>query len=244
MGEVAQRLALPTAMEDAQTSVEGSRRGLTAAAWQAGGLVYLGVCVLALLVGLFPHVVYPPRGVQAAPLPALRALTLGQGLFILVGWPLLCIWRTQRGPIARYAAKSIIEAVAWLLVAVPLYVAAAWLSDATAIDVARSVLVLAALWPLAWAAGALMRAVPSLTPAVLIAMLVLAAMPAVWYLWREFLGSLPAGWLWDLAPATYIWQAAGSRSPNLLPSPAWPPAAWLAAAAATWTLGALRRRGR
>ncbi len=227
------------AIDNPSTPTAELPRGLLAAAWRAGGLVYLGVCVLALLTGMFPNAIYPPRGVNAAPLPALQALTLGQAMFILVGWPVLSIWRTQHRTIRKYAAESIIESVAWLVVTAPLYLAAAWLADATAIDVARSVLVLLTLWPLAWAAGALMRAAPSLRPAVLIAMLVLAAMPAVWYIWREFLGMMPAGWLWDLGPATYIWQTAASRTPDILPSPAWPPAAWLAVAAALWTLGAL-----
>lgn len=233
------------AIDNHPASVGGLPRGMLATAWRAGGLVYLAVCILALLVGLFPHAIYPPRGVHAAPLPVLQALTMGQAMFILVGWPVLCLWRTQQDTIRKYAAESIVESVAWLIVTAPLYLAAAWLADATAIDVARSVLVLLTLWPLAWAAGALMRAVPSLTPAVIITMLVLAALPAVWYIWREFLGTLPAGWLWELAPATYIWQAAASRTGNLLSSPAWPPAAWLATAAAMWTLGALiggRRR--
>jgi len=206
--------------------------------------VYLAVCVLALLAGMFPHAIYPPRTTQAAPLPTLRTLAMGQALFILAGWPVLCIWRTQQGTFRRYAAESIIEAVAWLVVAAPLYIAAAWLGDATAVDVVRTVLVLVTLWPLAWAAGALMRAAPGLRPAVLIAMLVLAALPAVWYVWREFLSAMPAGWLWDLAPPTYVWQAAGSRTPSLAPSPAWPPAVWLATAAAIWTLSTLAHRNR
>ncbi len=226
-------------MDNTPTPAAGSPRGVLAAAWRAGGLVYLAVCALALLAGMFPQAIYPPRGTHAAPLPALQALMLGQAMFILVGWPVLCIWRTQQGTFRRYAAESIVESVAWLLVAAPLYLAAAWLGDATAIDVARSVLVLLTLWPLAWAAGALMRAAPALRPAVMIAMLVLAALPAVWYIWREFLGAMPAGWLWGLAPATFIWQAAASRTPSLLPSPAWPPAVWLAGAAAMWTIRAL-----
>jgi len=226
-------------MDNYPTRAAGSPRGVLAAVWRAGGLVYLAVCILALLVGLFPHSIYPPRGVHAAPLPVLQALTLGQAMFILVGWPVLCIWRTQHRTIGKYAAESIVESVAWLIFTAPLYLAAAWLADATAIDVARSVLVLLTLWPLAWAAGALMRAAPSLIPAVIIATLVVSAMPAVWYIWREFLGTMPAGWIWDLGPATYIWQAAASRTGNLLPSPAWPPVAWLATAAAMWTLGLL-----
>jgi hypothetical protein len=75
----------------------------------------------------------------------------------------------------------------------------------------------------------------------MLAMLVLAALPAVWYIWREFLGAMPADWLWDLAPATFTWQTAASRTPALIPTPAWPPAVWLAAAAAVWTLAALGR---
>ena len=229
---------------DPPAEAAGPAGPILAAAWRAGGLVYLAVCALALLAGMFPQAIYPPRTTQAAPLPALQALALGQTLFILVGWPVLCIWRTQRGTFRRYAAESIVESVAWLIVAAPLYLAAAWLGDAAAIDVARTVLVLLTLWPLAWAAGALMRAAPSLRPAVMIFMLAMAAMPAVWYIWREFLGAMPAGWIWNLAPATFIWQVAAGPAPGLLPSPAWPPAVWLATAAAIWTLSTLVGRRR
>jgi hypothetical protein len=210
-----------------------------AAAWRPGGLIYLAVCALALLAGLFPQYIYPPRNVQAAPLPTLSALALGQAMFILAGWPVLCLWRCQQGTIRHYATESIIEALAWLIAAAPLYLAAAWLADATALDVARTVLTLLALWPLALSAGALMRTRPALRPAVMLAMLVLAALPAVWYIWREFLGAMPADWLWDLAPVTFTWQTAASRTPALIPTPAWPPAVWLAAAAAVWTLSML-----
>jgi len=219
-------------------SSQGTQSPL-AAAWRPGGLIYLAVCTLALLAGLFPQYIYPPRNIQAAPLPTLSALALGQAMFILAGWPVLCLWRTQQGAVRHYAAESAIEAAAWLIVAAPLDLAAAWLADATALDVARTVLTLAALWPLAISAGALMRARPALRPAVILALLVLAALPAAWYIWREFLGAMPSQWLWDLAPATFTWQNAASRNPALVPSPAWPPAAWLAAAAALWTLSAL-----
>ncbi len=215
-----------------------------AASWRPGGLIYLAICTLALLAGLFPQYIYPPRNIQAAPLPTLSALALAQALFILVGWPVLCLWRCQHGTIRHYAAESVTEAVAWLIVAAPLYLAAAWLADATALDVARTVLTLLALWPLAISAGALMRARPALRPAVILALLTLAALPAAWYIWREFLGAMPSQWLWDLAPATFTWQNAASRTPALIPSPAWPPAVWLAAAAALWTLSALVRGSR
>ena len=210
-----------------------------AAAWRPGGLIYLAVCALALLAGLFPQYIYPPRNIQAAPLPTLSALATAQALFILVGWPVLCLWRTQHGTIRNYAAESVTEAVALLVVTAPLYLAAAWLADATALDATRTVLTLLALWPLAISAGALMRARLALRPAVMLALLVLAALPAVWYIWREFLGAMPAGWLWNLAPATFTWQTAAGRTPELIPSPAWPPAVWLAAAAALGTLSAL-----
>jgi hypothetical protein len=207
-------------------------------------MIYLAVCALALLAGLFPQYIYPPRGIQAAPLPTLSALALAQAMFILVGWPVLCLWRTQQGTVGHYAAESVTEAAAWLVAAAPLYLAAAWLADATALDVARTVLTLAALWPLAISAGALMRARPALQPAVILALLTLAALPAVWYIWWEFLRTMPADWLWDLAPATFTWQNAASRTPALVPSPAWPIAAWLAAAAAIGTLSTLLRGSR
>jgi len=229
-------------IDDSHTR-EADRRAILAAAWRPGGLIYLAVCALALLAGLFPQYVYPPRGIQAAPLPTLSALALGQALFIIAVWPVLCLWRCQQGAIRHYAAESITEALALLVAAAPLYLAAAWLADATALDVARTILTLLALWPLAISAGALMRARPALRPAVMLAMLVLAALPAVWYIWREFLGAMPADWLWDLAPAALAWQNAAGPAPALIPTPAWPPAVWLAAAAALWTAAALAGSG-
>jgi len=226
------------------TTSDREKPALLSAAWRAGGLVYLVVCATGLAAGLFANHVYPPRGILAAPLPALSSLAAGQGLFILLGWPLLCLWRTERGRTRRFAAEALVEAVAWTIVPAPLYVSAAWLADATAVDAARTAVAAAALWPVAIGAGALLRARASLRPAVLLALLILAALPAVWYVWREFLGAMPAGWLWNLGPASYLWQAGAARQAGAIPSPAWPMAAWLAAAAGLATLAAVLRTRR
>jgi len=228
---------------DPSSVLESPRTGAgpMAAVWKPGGLIYLVACVLGLLVGLFVHSIFPPRYTQAAPLPTLSALAVAQGLFILLGWPLLCLWRTQHATTRRFAAESVVEAVAWTLWALPLLIAATWLANATVADAIRTALAVAALWPLAIAAGSLMRARPSLRPAVMLTLLVLAALPALWYVWREFLRAMPADWLWNLAPATNLWQAGAARQSNILPTPAWPQIAWFAAAAATWTLAAMGR---
>jgi len=229
-------------MASTSTAVrEPQGRGVLAATWRPGGLVYLAFCVAGLLAGVFANDIYPPRQGVAAPVPALSALAAGQGLFILVGWPVLCLWRSQAGSTGRYAAEAVVEAVAWTIIPAPLYVAAAWLADATAGDAIRAAVGVAALWPLAIGAGALLRARPALRPGVIVGLLVLLACPAVWYIWREFLGAMPAGWLWDLGPATYLWQAGGARQPGLLAAPAWPMAVWIALGAAMATAGATAR---
>ena len=213
-----------------------------AAAWRPAGLIYLAVCLLGLLAGLYPEAVYPPRQpVLAAPLPALQALVTAQTLCILLVHPLILLRRADRGQLGRYGPETVLESLVWLLATTPLYVAAAWLSDATATDVLRSVVFLLCLWPLTWAAGSVLRHRRAARPAVLIGLLAVAALPAGYYILREFLRVFPAEWLWDLAPATYAWQTAGARTADLLPAPAWPLAVWPALAAAIWTAAALRR---
>jgi hypothetical protein len=162
------------------------------------------------------------------------------------------MWRTdRRGDRGRESARRtvkgrehwagpLVESAAWLAATTPLYLAAAWLSDATATDVARSILYAVALCLLAFSAGTVMRTWRAARPVVLLLLLVAAALPAVYYVAREFFGVLPAEWLWDLAPATFAWQTAESLNPALIPHPTWALAAWPALAAALGAVALLR----
>lgn len=229
---------------------------LLASAWRAGGLFYLGACLVALLIGLNPQAVYPTRReILPAPLPALQCLTAVQALFLLLVHPLMAMWRADRrsaggdedsgdtSPLRpEHWAGPLVELAAWLAATAPFYLAAAWLADATAADVARSVLYAVALCVLAFAAGTLMRTWKAARPVVLLLLLLAAALPALYYVAREFFGVLPAEWLWDLAPATCAWQLAESRSPAILPHPLWPLLAWPALAAILGAFVLLRPR--
>jgi hypothetical protein len=216
---------------------------LLAAAWRPAGLVYLAVCLAALLVGLHPQAIYPSRTeVQAAPLPALQALATAQVLFLLLVHPLIVLRRSERDAIRRYWAETLVESLTWLAVTVPFYAAAAWLADATATDVIRTLVCLLLLWPLTWSAGSILRAGKAARPAVILLMLIVAALPAAYYITREFLGVFPSDWLWDLAPATFIWQAAASRAGGVVPTPLWPLVLWLVVAAALAAAGMVQRR--
>jgi hypothetical protein len=221
---------------------DGSGRPLLAAAWRRGGLIYLAWCLGSLAAGLWPEAIYPSRrDAIPAPLPALQSLAAGQALFILLVHPLILLARARRGG-RRYWGETILESLTWLFVTLPFYVAAAWLADATAADVVRAAVCLLLLWPVAWSAGRALQRWKAARPAILLLLLLVAAMPAAWYLAREFLRPMPARWLRDLAPATYLWQAAGSRAGELLPRPFWPAAVHLALGAALAALPLLRRR--
>ena len=214
-----------------------------AAAWQPAGLLYLAVCLVALLVGLCPEAIYPSRlDVPPAPLPALQTLAMGQGLFVLLVHPLIVLWRSERGRAGRRRAATLVESLTWLALTVPLYAAAAWLADATAADVLRAAAALLLLWPLSWAAGRLVAKRPAARPGVFLGLLVMAALPAAHYIAREFLGVFASDWLWDLAPVTFLWQAAASRAGGVVPTPLWAPLVWLVLAAALALAGVLPGR--
>jgi len=198
-----------------------------AAAWRPAGLLYLAACLAGLAAGLYPEAIYPSRrDVVPAPLPALQALATAQVLFILIVHPLIVLRRADFGRIRRYGPETIVESVTWLIATVPLYVAAAYLADATATDVLRTVLYVACLWPVAWAAGAILRRCRAARAPLLLLLLIVAAGPALFYVLREFMPLYPSDWLWQAAPATAAWDAAASRAPNPFPQPLWSLLLW------------------
>jgi len=205
-------------------------RTALSAVWRPGGLLYLALLLAGLAAGLWPEAVYPPRGAfRAAPLPALKTVGLAQVAFILLVYPLVIFSRWQgRRAGGRFWLAAACESAGFLLAAVPFYLAAAYLADATAPDAIRLGLYVAGLFPLAWSAGAFLAAGRA-RGAVIVALLVVAAgLPAAFYIALEFLPSGAAEAFWKLAPATFAWQMASARAGSWVPCPV---LAWL-----TWPI--------
>jgi len=209
------------------------RQSILAAAWRPAGLAYLACLLAAMAGGLWPEVLYPSHdALRPAPLPVLRALAVGQVGFFLLVYPLVLLRRADRGQVRRYWAEAAVESAGLMVVAVPFYVAAAYLADAVAADVVRVAVYVGCLMPLSWSAGAWFRS-PRATSIVVLAVLAAAlGLPAAYYISREFLAAEAGNWLWRLAPATFAWQLAGSRAGSWLPGPAWAVLLWPALAAA------------
>jgi len=211
-----------------------SPRGVLGAAWRPAGVIYLACLLAGLAAGLWPDAIYPARAeLRPAPLPTLKALAVAQVAFILLGYPLVLFGRRRREWPARFWAAVLVESAGLLVAAVPFYLVAAYLADATAIDTVRTAIYAAALMPLAWSAGAWMARSPRWRPWVAVDMITITlALPAAYYIAREFLTPDPMDWLWHLAPATFAWQTASSRAPSLLARPLWALTIWPLAAAA------------
>ena len=210
-------------------------------AWRAAGLVYLLVLLASLAGGLWPEAVYPSRDAIAPPPPVLQVVAVGQVAFVLLIYPLAVLRRSARPP-RRFWTPLVLESAVYLVVAAPFYVAAGYLADAVFADVVRTVLYVACLMPVAWAAAAHLAV--SRRRAVVTLALLLAAMGLPWayYVAVEFLGRGSAGWLRCLAPATFVWQAAAARSGDWLPRPIWALLVWPTIAAAAILPGLLPGR--
>lgn len=207
------------------------RQSQPAFGWRAGGVVYLAFCLAGLAAGLWYESIYPSRmDVVPAPLPVLRTLAVAQAMFLLLAHPVILFARCERGQVRRFLLEAMLETVVLLAVTAPFYVAAAFLGDATLVDVLRTVAYLACLWPLGWAAGFTMCVRPRSRSFVVGLMLAIAALPAAYYIFREFLRAVYVAWLWAAAPLTGVWDVAASRQASLLPPLAWTTFAWLAVA--------------
>jgi hypothetical protein len=205
----------------------------TPVGWRAGGLVYLAFCLAGLAAGLWYEAIYPSRlDVVPAPLPVLRALAVAQAAFILLAHPVILLGRCERGHVRRFLLEAALETAVLLAVTAPFYVAAAFLGDATRIDVVRTVAYLACLGPLGWAAGYVMCLRPRWRSFIVALMLAIVALPAVYYILREFLPMVHAAWLWPLAPLTAAWDVAASRQASYWPPLTWTTFAWLGLALA------------
>ena len=209
----------------ASTDENVSALHLAAAPWRPAGMLYLATMLLALAAGLWPQAIYPPRqGPTAAPLPALATLAASQAAFTLLAYPLVLLHRAS-GPRRRrdgYWGRTIAESAFLIFASVPLYVLAAFFSDATAPDAVRAGLCAASCFPLAWAAGAHFTSRRDGQWGVLLAlMLVAVALPAAFYVALEFFPPGSAGALGDLSPILLAWRNGTSRLGAVFPTPLW-----------------------
>jgi len=221
-------------------------RPLIGAAWRAGGLLYLGACLLGLAAGLWPDAIHPPvTEPRAAPLPTLQCLAVAQAAFILLVHPLILQARLgcgaagaqpgSRPPADRagdggYWLRCAVETGMFLLVTAPFYAAAAWVSDAGAKDVVRAVLYVVLLWPVAWTGGLYLARGAGRSAAFVVLLLAALGLPAGWYIAEEFLPQWRADWLWQLGPLTGAWDVAASRRASWFPGPLWASMPWPAIA--------------
>ena len=184
--------------------------------WRATGAVYLLTLLGALAAGLWPEAIVPPREPTAAPLPALQALAVGQLAFILLIYPLALLRRQTSGE--RQSIRAMAgESAMMMLATAPFYFIATYLSDATAVDVARVVTAAAIVWPAAWAVGlAFATAKPAGVTVILLALLA-ATLGLLWayYLALEFTASPSAAQAFrHFSPILNVWDIAASRPPH------------------------------
>jgi len=216
-----------------------------ASLWRPAGVLYLSFCAAGFAAGLWPDVVHPSKSpVPPGAPPVLSALAVGQVAFLLLAYPLVLFRRQQRGLVTCLWTESLVECVGFVVAALPLYVAGAYLADAVPRDVVRSVLYLAALFPASWVAGRWMARAAA-QPGVMVLLLVaVVGLPASAYLVAEFVPSVSREAIWRVGPATFAWGSAAARSGGWFPSPLWAWGFWPVAAAAGLALWLATVRGR
>ncbi|MCD4823074.1 MAG: hypothetical protein K8S55_00565 [Phycisphaerae bacterium] len=224
--------------------------------WQPAGVIYLLLCLAALAAGLWPDTIYPPKAdFRSAPLPTLQTLAVGQVIWFLLVSPLVQVFRDSRNRTSSHRPRQsrlrheIVETLGLFIVAVPFYIAAGWLADATVTDCLRTALAVAAFCPLGWLAGWLLagRQGNVLRSCVLAGLLAITVgQVGLYYIFIEFLPPVSAGWIWHSCPATFVWSAAASRNPAIVPEPLWAMLLWLGVALAggaiLWAKQSTRQR--
>jgi len=125
--------------------------------------------------------------------------------------------------------------VGFFLLIYPVLIVAAFLSDATASDAVRVMILEISLLPVSLACGLWLRRPRMRTVVWTVMILSVLALPAVYYVFYDFLPAVKARWLWDIAPVTLVWQNASARGGSWMVAPAWAQFAWLAVAAGGFT---------
>lgn len=197
--------------------------------WRPAGVVFLAFSAAAAAAGAFPELFLPAHVAQGmtAP-PALPTLMAAQAIFIMAFCPLLLRPREGR-PLGGYLLETVGEYVLWLIVSIPLYAVAGWLSDATAREVARGVLYLSAVAAGAWGLGLWVGSGRAglAAAAVLAALMAAVGLPVIHYVAAE-LAESPASlwWLAPAAPATCAFALTADRAGPWHPHPIWAWALW------------------
>lgn len=207
--------------------------------WRATGVVFLIVSLLALSAGVFPGFFLPAHRSQIGTgSSALQMLISTQAIFLVMFYPLLA-GRRRASRTGAFLLQSAFECVLFLTAGIPLYVVAAYLSDATAADVIRSLLYLSAVATGALGLGLWVRAgfaeasprragrVWIITAVTLAGALIAVGGPVLYYLLAELTdASVSAGWLWWASPTTCAFESAGAGGTNWYPTPIWAWALW------------------
>jgi hypothetical protein len=225
------------------TAATGSRpAGRLAAAWRAAGLLYLGLCVAGLALGLWPQIIYPTirEGPGPAPLPALRTVAIAQAAFFAMAYPLVMLVRSAKNRAGGLAA-SLLECGTMVVLSLPMVATAAWLADAALADMVRAQLYVLAIAALGCGLGQLARRPAAATAVAVAGAAVLLGLPAAAYIVLEF-SPLETTRLWDASPALAAWGVAASRQMAVLPQPLWAWLLWPAVGAAAALLAVLLRK--
>ena len=222
--------------------------------WHPAGAVFLAVSVGALAVGSLPEsFLQPDFGGGFASPPALRVLLAAQAGLLMLICPVVLGRRAaaagRSAPSGEVALASIFPAageyVMLLVASAPLYVVAAWLSDAAAGDVVRGLLYLTGVAMAAWGLSLWVRKghAATTTAAALAAALIAVGMPLTYYVLTEMTGrGVPPEWLFSAGPATCAYSVAAARGASWHPAPIWAWALWPGVAAALAFARLLRPR--
>jgi len=171
-----------------------------------------------------PELLLPPDAARsfAAP-PAMGAMLAAQTIFVLMFCSLLIHSRGSR-TLRRYLIETRLEYAVLLAAMVPLYVIAAWLSDAGVRDVLRCLLYLSLVMSAAWGLSLWARGPGTAAAVGFVAALGAVGLPVVRYLLVELAGGPAwAGGLGHAAPATFAFDLA-ARSGTFFVGPLW---AWM-----------------
>jgi hypothetical protein len=199
---------------------QDATRGWLGSVWGPAGALHALCCLAGLAAGLWPGTIHPSGfDTRSAVLPTLRTVAVAQIAFFWLVYPLVLLRRRVRPGISPGWRAVVVEPPVILLTAIPFYVMAAALGNATLWDVLRVALYVASGWPVVWAAWMWLRLPSARTPVMLAMALVVLAGPAVAYMLLEFVTSGYRA-VFNAAGVLRAWSLGG-RSETLVTRPYW-----------------------